>query len=119
MEELVSASCRGRVDVEVRSAWAAVRDYIRNVAERAGLQVGYQFQRPKPCRAMLGDAEVDLSGYLDFSATGMCLKVKRRVDGEIIIGSSADCYFTPELEFTMAQVSPRVWQVRKVITVHQ
>jgi hypothetical protein len=127
-EELVSAGCEGRVDPQVQSAWIAVRDYIKALAEAAGYQLGYQANRPGPSILKLNNVEFDISGYLDFSSTGTCLEMKRRTgDGAVIIGSSAACSFNirspvggtsyPDIEFVTRKSAVDLWTILEVDVV--
>jgi hypothetical protein len=114
-EELVSAACDGSVDAPVHSAWLAVRDYIKSVAEAAGYTPGFQPGRQGPLLVQMNTIKVDVYGYLTFSVTGMCLEMGKRVNRDtIVIRSSADCYFDRDLEFRVVQVKPNVWRVDSV-----
>lgn len=100
VDELVRAHCVGNVETEVHSAWMAVRNFIKTVATAAGQELGYQPNRRGPVNVKMGEVQTDLAGYLNFGSTGMCLEMKQRVDAKtIIIASSADCFFFPELDF--------------------
>lgn len=115
MDELVRAHCLGNVETEVRSAWMAVRGFIKAVAAAAGQEPGYQPKRRGPVNVKMGEVQIDLAGYLDFGSTGMCLEMKQRVDNKaIIITSSADCYFIPDLDFRVEQIRPTAWEVTSV-----
>jgi hypothetical protein len=113
--ELLKAHCAGKLDEDVHSAWMAVRSYIKTVANGVGQELGYQPSRRGPVRARMGEVDVDLAGYLNFGSTGMCLEMKEHIDGNaIIIESSADCYFIPELEFRVERTLQATWQVTRV-----
>ena len=72
-----------------------------------------------PIKVQMNGFTVDISGYLNFGETGMCLEVNNRIDNHtIIIRSSADCYFFPDLDFKMREVSPNVWHVANIATVN-
>jgi hypothetical protein len=117
-EELVSASCNGIIDIKVHSAWMAVRSYIQSTAEAAGQTMGYRPDRRGPVRVEMDGIDVDLSGYLNFGASGMCLEMDRRVDSKtIVIRSSGDCYFYPQLGFTVHEGSPNLWHVLGIKTI--
>jgi hypothetical protein len=116
--ELISVRCDGLLDERVHSAWMAVRNYIRSIAETAGHTLGYKPNRPRPLRVRMSGIDVDISGYLDFGESGMCLDMYKRVDSKsIIIRSSADCYFYPNLDFRVEEASPNTWRVVEVNTV--
>jgi hypothetical protein len=115
---LISARCNGTLDRTVHSAWMAVRGYIKSLANAAGETVGYRQGRRGPIKVQMNGFTVDISGYLNFGETGMCLEVNKRIDNHtIIIRSSADCYFFPDLDFKVWEVSPNVWHVADVATV--
>jgi len=114
-EELVSARCDGGLDVQVHSAWMAVRNYIKSVAEAVGQTLGYKPGRRGPVPVDMNGNKVDISGYLNFGVSGMCLEVNRRIDSKtIIIRSSADCYFYPDLDFRVTETTPTLWRVISV-----
>jgi hypothetical protein len=114
-EELIRAHCTGKMDADVHSAWIAVRNYIRSVANAVGEDLGYQATRRRPVTVKMGDVSVDVAGYLDFGASGMCLDLRRRINSStIVINSSADCHFNPDLAFRVEQIQPDVWQVSSV-----
>jgi hypothetical protein len=105
--ELVRARCDGHFDVPVHSAWMAVRDYSKQVAENAGQTTGFQIGRRGPINVKLGQYEIDVDGYISFSPGGACLEMKELVNrATAIVESSADCYFKlgseyPDVEFTV------------------
>lgn len=58
---------------------------------------------------------VDVFGYLSFGLSGMCLEMSKRVNRDtIVIRSTADCHFSPHLEFRVVQVKRDVWKVDSV-----
>lgn len=104
----------------MHSAWIAARNYIKTVAQDAGYELGFQPGRRSPIIVKMDGVEVDISGYLNFGASGMCLEMKGRVNAKtIIIESSADCYFGPDyyLDFAVEQVAPAAWRVTSVKAV--
>ncbi len=114
-EELESASCAGSVDVPIHSAWLAVKSYITSTAEAAGYKLGFQLGRRGPLPARMNGINVDLFGYLSFGLSGMCLEMSKQVNREtIVIRSSSDCYFDPDLEFRVIEVQTNVWRVDSV-----
>ena len=114
-EELSRVHCSGRVDLPVHSAWMAVLDYINDVSHRAGQEVGFQPNRRGPINVNMDGIDVDVSGYLNFPMNGMCLELKERVNkATVLIQSSADCYFDPNIEFTTKQTGPNIWAVTSV-----
>jgi len=116
--ELVSVKCDGGVDATVHGAWLAVREFLRVTAESAGYKVGYDPNRRGPIRLRLGQVENDISGYLNFGSTGMCLEMKKQVDQRtVLIHGSADCYFWPALDFTVERDASSVWRVASVTEV--
>jgi hypothetical protein len=116
--ELVRVHCVGKLDTDVHSAWMAVRNYIKAVAKAAGEELGYQPNRRGPVNAKMGEVEIDLSGYLNFGSTGMCLEMKQHIDNNtILIESSADCYFIPDIDFRVEQIRPTAWEVTSVKAV--
>jgi len=95
----------------------AVRKYIRSVANAAGQELGYQPNRRGPVNVKMGEVKVDLSGYLNlnFGSAGMCLEMKQRINSStIVIESSLDCYFIPNLDFRVEQIRPSTWEVSSV-----
>jgi len=116
--ELVRVHCVGKLDTDVHSAWMAVRNYIKAVAKAAGQDLGYQPNRRGPVNAKMGEVEIDLSGYLNFGSTGMCLEMKQHIDNNtILIESSADCYLIPDIDFRVEQIRPTAWEVTSVKAV--
>ncbi len=114
-DELISVKCDGRLDATVHGAWLAVRDFLRVAAENAGYKVGYDPNRRGPIRLRLGQVENDISGYLNFGSTGMCLEMKKQVDQRtVLIHASEDCYFWPLLDFTVERDASSVWRVTEV-----
>jgi hypothetical protein len=114
-EELVRVRCNGSLDGEIHSAWLAVLSYLQNVAESAGQKVGFEPNRRGPVIVNMGNVRVDISGYLNFPGNGMCLEMKNRIDPKgILITSSADCYFTPDLDFTVDLQDSSQWRVTSV-----
>jgi hypothetical protein len=112
MEELVRARCNGRVDVPVHSAWLATLNYIKEAAHHAGHELGFRPNRFGPINVNMDGINVDVSGYLNFPGNGMCLEVKERVSkATVVIESSADCAFQPDIEFTAKQTGPNTWAV--------
>jgi hypothetical protein len=117
-DELIKAHCTGKLDNDVHSSWMAVRAYIEGVAKAAGQELGYQPNRRGTVKVKMGEIEIDLSGYLNFGSTGMCLEMKERTDSNtIVIESSADCLFIPDLDFKVEQAPPGVWRVTSVSAV--
>lgn len=115
-EELARVHCDGRVDVPVHSAWQATRDYIKAVALGAGQLIGYQPGRRGPIFVTMDQIQVDVSGYLDFGASGMCLDMKERVNRKtVVIGSTADCYFEPDIDFIVEEHGSGDWRVTSVV----
>lgn len=115
IEELVRVHCNGRVDVPVHSAWLAALDYIKEAAHRAGYELVFQPNRFGPINVNMDGINVDVSGYLNFPGNGMCLEVKERVSkATVVIESSADCFFQPDIEFTTKQTGPNMWAVTSV-----
>jgi hypothetical protein len=113
-EELVSTKCDGGLNTSVHGAWLAVREFIRVAAESAGYTVGYDPNRRGPIRMRLAQVETDVSGYLNFGSTGMCLEIRTQADQRIVIKSSGDCYFWPDLYFTVERDASSVWRVTSV-----
>jgi len=117
-EELVRADCAGRLDVEVHSAWIAVLQYIKSIAERAGHTIGFKQERRGPINIEMGGVAVDIEGYLQFPDRGMCLEMNRRGEGGgVVIHAGLDCYFRPEIEFAVQPDERGQWAVKKVIAV--
>ncbi|HEY7389018.1 MAG TPA: hypothetical protein VH640_10960 [Bryobacteraceae bacterium] len=115
---LIRARCNGRLDRIVHSAWLAVRAYIEDLANAAGEKVGYRQDRRGQIKVQMNGLAVDIAGYLNFGGTGMCLEVDRRIDDRtVIIRSSADCYFSPELDFKVHEVSADIWHVVDISAV--
>lgn len=114
-DELVKAHCMGRLDEPIHSAWLATRAYIEAAARQAGYPPGFQIGRRGPLEVEMNGLKVDAYGYLSFGMSGMCLEMKRRLNPKtIIIASSADCYFWPELDFTAEQIDSTNWRVKTV-----
>ena len=117
---LKRAHCAGKLDTDVHSAWMAVRNYLKAVASGVGQELGYQPSRRGPVKAKMGELHIDLAGYLNFGSTGMCLEMKEHVDkNSIIIESSADCYFIPDLDFRVERTGQTTWEVTSVKAVPQ
>jgi hypothetical protein len=117
-DELVRVRCDGRLDTHVHSAWLAVLRYLQNVAESDGQKIGFDRNRRGPVTVNIDDVRADISGYLNFPGNGMCLEVKNRTDTKrIVITSSAECYFTPDLDFTVELVGSSEWHVTGVRAV--
>jgi len=117
-EELVSVKCDGGLDATVHAAWQAVHEFLRVAAESAGYKVGYDPNRHGPIRLRLGQVENDISGYLNFGSTGMCLEMKKQIDQRtVLIHGSADCYFWPALDFTVERDASSIWRVTAVSEV--
>lgn len=115
---MISARCNGKLDRTVHSAWMAVRAYIEAKAKAIGESVGYRQNRRGPINVQMNGMQIDISGYLDFGATGMCLEVNKRIDDHtVIIRSSADCYFIPELDFKVQEMSASMWRVAEISAV--
>ena len=115
---LISAKCDGSLDRPVHSAWLAVRAYIESLASAAGEEMGYRQDRRGPVRVPMNGLVVDISGYLNFGSSGMCLEVGKRIDSHtVIIRSSADCYFFPDLDFKVREVKSNTWRVGEVTAV--
>jgi hypothetical protein len=116
--ELIRARCNGTLDRTVHSAWLAVRAYIEALADAAGETVGYRQDRRGPIQVQMNGLAVDIAGYLNFGGTGMCLEVDKRMDDQtVIIRSSADCYFFPDLDFKVREVSADIWHVVDITAV--
>jgi len=99
----------------VHAAWLATKDHIEAAAREVGYTPGFQIGRRGPLEVDMDGLKVDLFGYLSFGVSGMCLEMKKRVDSKtIIIASSADCYFWPDLDFTVEQIDPTIWRVRTI-----
>ena len=114
-DELVTAHCEGKIDAAVHGAWIAVKSYIEKAAHHSGYSLGYQPDRRGPVQVDMGGLKVEMSGYLNFATTGMCLEMHDRVNAStIIIASSPDCYFYPDLDLTVKRVSKAVWRVVNV-----
>ena len=74
--------------------------------------------RRGPIRLRLGQVENDISGYLDFGSSGMCLEMKKQLnEREGIIIHSGECYFWPALDFTVERDASSVWRVTSVTEV--
>ncbi len=117
-EELVSAKCDGGLDATVHGAWLAVREFLRVAAESAGYKIGFDPNRRGPVRLRLGQVENDISGYLNFGFSGMCLEMKKQVDQRtVLIHGSAECYFMPLLDFTVERDASSEWRVTSVAEV--
>jgi hypothetical protein len=117
-EELIRAECGGAVDAAVNSGGRAVLDYIKSTARRAGYDLGFQPGRRRPVIVTMHAVDVDVSGYLNFPGSGMCLEVKeRRNNSTVLIASSADCYFKPDIVFTAERVGASGWGVTSVKAV--
>jgi hypothetical protein len=117
-DELVRAHCDGKLDFAVHGAWIAVKSYIETTAKDSGNALGYQPDRRGSVQVDMGGRKVDISGYLNFATTGMCLEMHDRLNAStIIIESSADCYFDPDLDFTVEKVTQTVWRVVSVKAV--
>jgi hypothetical protein len=117
-DELVRAHCDGKVDAAVRGAWIGAKSYIEKAAKDSGYTLGYQPDRRGPAQVDMGGRKVEISGYLNFATTGMCLEMHDRLNAStIVIESSADCYFYPDLEFTVERVTQTVWRVINVKAV--
>jgi hypothetical protein len=118
VNELVKAHCVGKADPDVRAAWIAVRRFIESAAKAAGQQLGYQPGRRGPIYVQLGQVKTDISGYLNFGSTGMCLEMKQRMDkSTIVIESSLECGFFPNLAFRVKLTQPTLWEVASVETI--
>jgi hypothetical protein len=121
LEEIAEARCKGQVDLPVHSAWMATLDYVKEVAQRAGYEIGFRLDRPRRPNQIVNmyGLDVEVSGYLDFPQNGMCFEVKERVSKtSVIIQSSADCFFYPAVEFTNKQTGPNTWAVTSVKALH-
>ena len=117
-DELVRAHCDGNVDAAVHGAWIGVKSYIEKAAKDGGYALGYQPDRRGPIQVEMDGRKVEISGYLNFATTGMCLEMHDRLNaGTIVIESSADCYFYPDLDFTVARVTQTLWRVVNVKAV--
>ena len=118
-EELITARCNGAVDAPVNFAWSAVLEYIKTIALHAGHELGFQLNKRGPIIVNFGAVDVDVSGYLDFPGDGMCLEMKQRVSNSaIVIASSADCYFIPDIDFTVERLGAAAWRVTHVKAVN-
>jgi hypothetical protein len=114
-DELIRAHCDGRVDPAVHGAWIGAKSYIEKIAKDSGYTLGYQPDRRGPVEVEMGGRKVEISGYLNFATTGMCLEMHARLNAHtIIIESSADCYFDPDLDFTVERITQTVWGVVSV-----
>lgn len=110
--EMIHARCNGKLDQPVNSAWLAVRAYIKALANAAGDTIGYRADTRGPTKVQMNGITVDIAGYLNFGGNGMCLEVRKRIDDRtVVIRSSADCYFFPDLDFKVRQVSADIWRV--------
>ena len=117
-DELISVKCDGGLDGTVHGAWLAVREFLRVAAESKGYNVGFDPNRRGPIRVRLGQVENDISGYLNFGSTGMCLEMKKHVDQRtVLIHGSAECYFRPVLDFTVERDASSAWRVTSVTEV--
>jgi hypothetical protein len=117
-EELTRVKCGGAVDASVNAAWIAVREYIQTAARGARQEFGFQVDRRGPIIVTMGGVDVDVWGYLSFSGSGMCLEMKQRVSNSaVVIASSADCYFHPEIDFKVERRAASTWQVSNVKSV--
>ena len=117
-DELVSVTCDGGLDSTVHSAWLAVREFLRVAAESAGYKVGYDPNRRGPIRLRLGQVENDISGYLDFGSSSMCLEMKKQINQRtVLIHGSGECFFWPALDFTVERDASSVWRVTSVTEV--
>jgi hypothetical protein len=113
-EELTGVKCDGTVDAPINAAWAAVREYIKTTARRAGQELGFQADRRGPIIVTIGRVDVDVSGYLNFP-NAMCLEMKQRVSNSaVVIASSSDCYFGPEIDFRVERRAASTWMVSNV-----
>jgi hypothetical protein len=117
-QELIKAHCTGELNEAVHAAWLATKDYIEAAAREAGYAPGFKVGRRGPLEVDMNGLKVDVFGFLSFGMSGMCLEMKQRVDPKtIIVGSSADCYFWPELDFTVEQIDSTIWQVKAIKAV--